>query len=84
MVLELFSKRNKIKKDTDVYLYNDITDQLRVQITYILDDIFGKNGQKLYEIIHDDSDCYKILVELLAREFGVYNLCNNYKHEFHG
>lgn len=84
MVLEFFSKRNKIKKDTDVYLYNDITDQLRVQITYILDDIFGKNGQKLYEIIHDDSDCYKILVELLAREFGVYNLCNNYKHEFHG
>lgn len=83
MVLELFSKRNKSKKDTDVYLYDVLPNPFRVQVTYLFNDLFGKHGEKLRTIINVD-DIYKELVELLARDFGVYHLVENYIHEIHG
>lgn len=83
MILELFSKRNKDKKNIDVYSYDVLPNSFRVQVTYIFNDLFGKRGEKLYSIIHAD-DIYKILVELLARDFGVFHLTQDYKHEYHG
>lgn len=43
MVLELFSKkRNKTKKDHDVYVYDVLPNPFRVQVTYLFNDLFGK------------------------------------------
>ncbi|WP_288409147.1 STM4504/CBY_0614 family protein [Acinetobacter soli] len=83
MILELFSKRNKDKKNIEIYNYDVLPNAFRVQVTYIFNDLFGKRGEKLYSIIHED-DIYKILVELLARDFGVFHLTQDYKHEYDG
>lgn len=83
MILDLFSKRNKDKKDIDVYGYDVLPNSFRIQVTYIFNDLFGKRGDKLYSIINDEN-IYKILVEMLARDFGVFHLSQDYKHEYHG
>lgn len=82
MILELFSKRIKQKKDNDVYTYDVLPHQFRVQITYIFYDLFGRNGENLQIIIREN--IYKQLVEMLARDFGVFHLSQDYKHEYHG
>lgn len=82
MVLELFSKRNKTKKDHDVYEYDILSNQFRVQVTYILNDLFGESGEKLYEIMRVEN-IYKNLVEWLARDFGVFYLNENYRHDIY-
>lgn len=78
MVLELFSKRNKTKKDHDV-----LPNPFRVQVTYLFNDLFGKNGEKLYSIVREDN-FYKVLVKMLARDFGVFHLTQEYRHELNG
>ncbi len=83
MVLELFSKRNKTKKDHDVYEYDVLPNPFRVQVTYLFNDLFGKHGEKLRSIVNVD-DIYKELVESLARDFGVFHLTEKYKHEYDG
>ena len=83
MILELFSKRNKPKSDIEIYLYDALPSQFRVQVTYIWDDLFGKEGEKLFDIINE-ANIYKPLVDMLSRDFGVYNLCENWKHENYG
>ncbi|MCO8090279.1 STM4504/CBY_0614 family protein [Acinetobacter pseudolwoffii] len=83
MVLELFSKRNKKEKDHDVYEYDVLPHPFRVQVTYIFNDLFGKRGDTLRSIVNEDN-IYKILVEMLARDFGVFNLTQDYTHEYHG
>lgn len=55
----------------------------RVQVTYLFYDLFGKRGDKLRSIVSED-DIYKVLVEMLARDFGVFNLTQEYQHEYHG
>ncbi|ENX04555.1 STM4504/CBY_0614 family protein [Acinetobacter modestus] len=82
MVLELFSKRNKPKKEIDVYTYNNLPDQFRVQITYVLQDLFGESGEKLYEIVRIEN-IYKNLVQWLVRDFGVYYLHQSYRHDIY-
>ncbi|WP_336166513.1 STM4504/CBY_0614 family protein [Acinetobacter sp. 161(2023)] len=83
MFLELFSKRNKQKKETEVYLYNNLPDQFRVQVTYIFKDLFGERGERLYEILQIEN-IYQDLVKCLARNFGVYYLHQIYKHDNYG
>ena len=83
MVLELFSKRNKKEKDHDVYEYDVLPHPFWVQVTYIFNDLFGKRGDTLRSIVNEDN-IYKILVEMLARDFGVFNLTQDYTPEYHG
>lgn len=82
MVLELFSKRNKAKKDHDVYEYEALPNPFRVQVTYLFKDLFGERGEKLYEIIRIEN-IYKSLVEWLARDFGVFYLHQTYRHDIY-
>lgn len=82
MILELFSKRNKAKKDHDVYEYEVLPNAFRVQVTYILNDLFGERGEKLYEIMRIEN-IYKNLVEWLARDFGVFYLHETYRHDIY-
>jgi len=83
MILELFSKRNKAKKEIDVYDYDVLPHPFRVQITYIFNDLFGRRGDELCSIVGEE-DIYKVLVEKLARDFGVFHLTQDYKHDYHG
>lgn len=71
--LELFSKRQKRLRGevSDVYSYDSIPQSLRVQIIYILreslgaeQDYYNKNVEALY----------KIIVDSLGREYGVFQL----------
>jgi hypothetical protein len=69
-VYDIYSKRQKILrgKVPDVYQYDDIPNQLRVQIVHIMSDALGKreNQQTL--------DMYKLIHDILCREYGKLSL----------
>ena len=81
-VTNIYSKRQKQKRGEvpDVYQYIDIPDELRIQITYIINDTLGSSPNsvfKAYEKVHTS----------LCREYGVFTLIssyNNYKESVIG
>ncbi len=73
-IRNLFSKRQKVlrKEVPDVYCYDVIPHQLRVQIVYILRDLFGD-----YSDGYDSSGClrsFKLISDPLCREYGLFRL----------
>ena len=76
-ITNLFSKRQKKLRGEvpDVYQYENIPDQLKVQIIHIIRDALGKN--KPYG--HKDlvPEVYKIIHKTLCREYGVFELKEN-------
>lgn len=82
-MFELFSKRNKPKKEVEVYKYNELPNPFRVQVIYIWQDLFGQRGDTLFNIIREE-DIYKSLVEILARDFGVFYLHLLYRNDRYG
>lgn len=80
-VFDIFSKRQKRSRDEvpDVYQYETIPQELRVQVVHILRDVFGKlyrgfsggwygDAVKAYEFIH----------KALCREYGKFTLGDSY------
>jgi len=70
-VLDLFSKRQRRARGevSDVYTYDPLPAPLRVQIVHIIDDAFG------VDIYRDHAkNAYKLVVEILCREYGVFEL----------
>jgi hypothetical protein len=71
-VFETFSKRQKKKLGVtdEVYSYNEIPTQLRVQIIHIIEDTIGvdKGMQK------GAFDAYEYMHQILCKEFGVFRL----------
>jgi len=72
-ILNLFSKRQKKLRGeaSDVFVYDDVPQTLRVQVVHIVADALGKdeyreNVREAYEFVHDS----------LAREYGVFSLVN--------
>lgn len=74
-VFDLYSKRQKRARGEmpDVYVYDNLPKELRVQIVYIISDAFGEDvypevwrrcAKKLYDYV----------VSILCREFGVFEL----------
>lgn len=65
-VLNLFSKRQKKKRGEipDVYQYETIPSELRVQVIQILEDSFGYNLREFCGLLHKS----------LSREYGVFRL----------
>lgn len=65
-VLNLFSKRQKKKRGEipDVYQYDTIPRELRVQVIQILEDSFGYNLREFCGLLHKS----------LSREYGVFRL----------
>ncbi|MCP6759664.1 MAG: hypothetical protein NHB32_13045 [Fischerella sp. CENA71] len=70
-VFDLFSKRQKMLRGEvpDVYQYDEIPTQLRVQIGLIIKDAIGKfsnhqKTEKMFQLIHD----------ILCREYGIFSL----------
>ncbi len=75
-VFDLFSKRQKRSRGEvpDVYQYETIPHELRVQVVHILRDAFGDShaSYKTYESIH----------ETLCREYGVFTLGKAHNSHF--
>lgn len=71
-IFDLFSKRQKKARGEvpDVFTYNQIPNQLRVQIVHIVrdaigEDIYGSNFA---------SGAYKLINDILCREYGLFEL----------
>ena len=73
-VFDLFSKREKRRRGDypDVYQYNHIPPELRVQIVHIVRDAFGP-VHDLYGP-NEAAKAYQSINDLLCREYGVFKL----------
>lgn len=74
MISDLFSKRLKRLRGEvpDVYVYDSLPNQLRVQIVYIIEDAIGRDryGQQA-------SSVYTHINRTLCREYGKFELVKN-------
>lgn len=70
-ILDIFSKRQKRARGElpDVFVYDVLSDRLRVQIMYIIDDTLGGSGEFLNE--RNVADMYKDIVQAIRREHGL-------------
>ncbi|HSI10626.1 MAG TPA: hypothetical protein VK961_01220 [Chthoniobacter sp.] len=75
-IFDLFSKRQKrLRGDTpDVYVYDEIPQQLRVQIVHILRDAFGPPEYSQYGGKNPVIAAFDEIHGILCREYGVFSL----------
>lgn len=73
-VFDLFSKRQKRLRgeDPDIYIYDKIPDNLRVQIIHIVRDTIGQMNNRAIE--NKPLKAYEFIHESLCREYGVFQL----------
>ena len=78
-VFDIFSKRQKRQRGEvpDVYQYETIPQELRVQVVHILRDAWG-NSEFFYFDEEDNTtkniNCYETIENTLCREYGVFVL----------
>ena len=91
-VFDLFSKRQKRLRGEapDVYSYDKLPDALRVQIVHIVLGVMG-NAEEYWSSPspygHNRSvvaSSYKAVVDILRREYGVFQLLENGSHDERG
>ncbi len=75
----LFSrrKRNAEKNTSDVYIYDDIPQKLRIQIIHILSETLGPANARSYNITPPGRRIYESIVRLLRKENGVFILAKS-------
>ena len=71
-VFDLFSKRQKVLRGEiiDVYTYDKIPKNLRVQIIHIVNDAFGEDSYGTYLA----ENLFKLAHDIFCREYGVFQL----------
>lgn len=76
-VFDLYSKRRKRAKGEviDVYRYDAVPMPLRVQLIHIFDGVIG-NVEEYHDTYKGARGAYKLIVDILRREYGVFNLLN--------
>ena len=81
MIFDLFSKRQKrLKGDIpDIYTYDTIPNELRVQIVHIWYDVLGNNDD-YYGYHQEVKSAYKFTVDTLCREYGLFCLPSHTKY----
>mgnify|MGYP006423458877 CR=1 FL=1 len=81
-IFDIFSKRKKKQNGDvpDVYKYDKLPKKLKIQIIYIWYDTLG-NPEQYQKYSGNCYDLYKIIVETLCREYGVFEL---FKSENYG
>jgi hypothetical protein len=74
-IFDLFSKRRKSAAGDvpDVYRYDEIPEDLRVQIVHIWGDALGNPG-RTDDPAGNIPGTYQVIVEILRREYGVFAL----------
>lgn len=72
-VFDLFSKRQKRARGEvpEVFTYDEIPEQFRVQIIHIIQDAIGKDYR--YERYYA-KNAYKLINDILCREYGLFEL----------
>lgn len=72
-IFDLFSKRQKKQRGDvpDVYVYDNLTQELRTQIIHIWLDTLG-NGNQYFE--GQVREAYPLIVNTLCREYGLFKL----------
>jgi len=76
-IFDLYSKRQKRLRGEviDIFIYDDIPNKLRVQITHIIRDCFGYNN---YDYQEDKPlKLYQQIRDILCREYGKFELRKN-------
>lgn len=81
-IFDLFSKRQRrLRGDVpDVYVYDDLPQELRTQIVYIWDDALGDDSQ-YFDI--NVREAYSLIVNILCREYGLFKLPSGLKTYSH-
>lgn len=77
-IYDLFSKRQKRLRGeiADVYQYDNLSRQLRVQIIHIVIDMLGQ----FYELSYGIENCIYIGInDTLCREYGLFSLVQETK-----
>jgi len=79
-IFDLFSKRQKRLRGEipDVYVYDEIPNELRVQIVHIWMDSLG-NDTQYFDGHTKVKEIYKFIVDTLCREYGLFELPNTKK-----
>lgn len=86
-VVDIFSKKQKRLRGEvpDVYQYDDLPDELRVQVIRILEDALGKPSKGAFgQFAYPDGgeEAYAFLHETLCREYGVFVLHQQAKSHY--
>ena len=78
-IFDLFSKRQKRLRGEypDVYVYDKLPDNLRVQIVHIIRDAVGEDNHNYYGSKHA-SAFYNEIYSVLCRERGIFHLSEEY------
>ena len=71
-VFDLFSSRQRRARGEvpDVYVYDKLPQELRVQIVHIIRDAFGVDNYGT----HNSENAYEFVKETLCREYGLFEL----------
>lgn len=78
---DLFSKRNKPASGVDdVYIYNEMTRPLRIQLTYIFKESLGSH-EEFHTSYVQAGGIYSSIVDTLRREYGEFVLCPDQFHD---
>ena len=86
-VTDIFSKRQKRLRGEvpDVYQYDEIPDELRVQVIHILEDAFGRPSKGSFGHFAypaGGEEAYAFLHETLCRAYGVFTLHQHAKSHY--
>lgn len=84
MIHDIFSKRQKRARGDvpDVYQYENIPEELRVQAVHIIEDLCtGVSEQYARKYGRRSGDLYKRIHEILYREYGRFSLGNQYEDD---
>jgi lysyl-tRNA synthetase class I len=78
-VFDLFSKRQKRLRGEvpDIYTYDTIPQNLRVQIVHIITDTIGEDSYENYA-----GQVYEFLHKTLCREYGLFKLTDGYNEGY--
>ena len=76
-IFDLYSKRQKRLRGevTDIFIYDDIPNKLRIQITHIIRDCFGYNNSDYRQ--DKPINLYQYVRDILCREYGKFELRKN-------
>jgi len=75
-IYDIFSKRQKRLRGevSDVYIYDEIPQPLRVQIVHIWHASLGNSSDYKHEFKQRVFGSYKFIVDTLCREYGIFTL----------
>jgi hypothetical protein len=81
-IFDLFSKRQKRLRGeiSDVFTYGSLPNSLRVQIVHVWNDALG-NESDYWDKSKGVEGAYKLIVDVLCREYGQFRLVDMLQHD---